>query len=113
MSANRSMAAAAAAAAGLATFWPAAFAQVATHGPAIDVFADRAPLVDVQGSQAVTVVTREAIEARVAASVPELIEAVAGLHVDRLGNAAGASNVYLRGAEPNHTLVLIDGVRVN
>jgi outer membrane cobalamin receptor len=81
--------------------------------PPVEVFAERLPGVESFGSRAVSVITREQIERRAPQSVTELLREVAGLHVDRLGNAGGSSNVYMRGADPNHTVVMIDGVRVN
>lgn len=78
----------------------------------IVVFADRALPLRADGTQAVTVIERAEIAKRAVSSLPQLLREVAGVHVDRLG-AAGPSNVYVRGAEPNHTLVLVDGVRVN
>src|SRR4051812_36219464 len=76
------------------------------HREEITVFAERAPLVELAGTQAVGVIGRDAIESGIASSLPEMLRDVAGVHVDRLGNAAGPSNVYIRGAEPNYTVVL-------
>jgi vitamin B12 transporter len=78
----------------------------------VAVFADRLPLVRADGVQAVTVLDRAQIERRAAASASDLLRELPGVHVDRMG-VSGAANVYVRGAEPNHTLVLVDGVRVN
>ena len=88
-------------------------AQEPVREEPLNVFAERAPLVDRAGTQAVEVIGRAAIEARNPSSVPELLRDVAGVHLDRLGNAGGPSNLYIRGAEPNHTVVLVAGVRVN
>lgn len=44
-------------------------------------------------------------------TLEQVLEQASGIHIDSSG--AGMSSVYLRGADPNHTLVLIDGVRVN
>ncbi|OEU82241.1 MAG: hypothetical protein BA865_08760 [Desulfobacterales bacterium S5133MH4] len=43
----------------------------------------------------------------------DLLRQVPGLHVDQIGGRGGGSSVYLRGSDPNFTLVLIDGVKVN
>lgn len=61
----------------------------------------------------VTVLDREWIEAEHAQSMLELLRCVPGLHVDQTGGRGGTSSAYLRGLDPNLTLVLIDGVRVN
>lgn len=61
----------------------------------------------------VTVITREQIEAQHAVSVVELLRQVAGLYIDLPGGRGGVSSVYIRGGDPNLTLVMIDGVEVN
>ncbi len=61
----------------------------------------------------VTVIDRDRIAARQADSVTELLRQVPGLHVDQLGARGGVSSVYLRGADPSLTMVLIDGIKVN
>ena len=38
---------------------------------------------------------------------------MAGVHIDQVGGRGGTGSLYLRGADPNYTLVLVDGVRVN
>lgn len=60
----------------------------------------------------VIVLDESVIEQRAAASTLDLLRPLAGLHVDRAG-VGGFSGVYLRGADPNHALVLIDGVKAN
>ncbi len=35
------------------------------------------------------------------------------MHVDQVGGRGGTGSLYMRGADPNYTLVLVDGVRVN
>ncbi|MGF1623193.1 MAG: TonB-dependent receptor plug domain-containing protein [Rhodomicrobiaceae bacterium] len=62
---------------------------------------------------AVTVISRDEIEAAKADNVAELLETVAGVSVNQAGGIGGTANVTIRGAEPDHTLVLIDGVRIN
>jgi iron complex outermembrane receptor protein/vitamin B12 transporter len=61
----------------------------------------------------VTVITGEEIEASHAVSVGELLEQVPGLYVDQPASRGGVTSVYIRGGDPNFTLVLIDGVKVN
>ena len=91
---------------------PFASAQEVSKNEIVEVFAERALMLRLDGTQAITVITRAMIEARQPASAAELLGDVAGVHVDRAGTG-GAANVYIRGADPNHTLVLVDGVRVN
>jgi len=61
----------------------------------------------------VTVITREQIEERNASSVAEILQQVPGLYVDQPASRGGVTSVYIRGGDPNFTLVLIDGVKVN
>ena len=86
-------------------------APVALEG--VVITADRAPLSADKVGSAVTVISREQIEASRAESVAELLETVPGLNVNQSGGVGGTTNVYIRGADPDHTQVLIDGVRVN
>jgi vitamin B12 transporter len=66
-----------------------------------------------QTTASVTVISRGQIEAQQAVSVTDLLRQVPGLHIDQPGARGSVSSVYLRGGDPNFTLVLIDGVRVN
>lgn len=62
---------------------------------------------------AVTVIDRAEIERRRAVTVGELLATVPGVAVSRSGGRGGSTSVFLRGASSSHTLVLVDGVRVN
>lgn len=59
-----------------------------------------------------TVLDREAIEARGDSGVADLLRAVPGLHVVQPG-AGGVSQLFMRGSEPNFTVFLVDGIKVN
>jgi vitamin B12 transporter len=61
----------------------------------------------------VTVISREQIEAQQVESVTELLRQMPGVHIDQAGSRGGTSSVYLRGSDPNFTVVLIDGIKVN
>lgn len=62
---------------------------------------------------AVHVIDREEIASSHVDTVLELLRSLAGLHVDQAGGRGGVSTAMIRGADPNFTLVLIDGVKVN
>ena len=66
-----------------------------------------------RSTASVTVITQEQIAAQRARSVTELLRQVPGVHIDQAGARGSVSSVYLRGADPNYTVVLIDGVKVN
>ena len=59
----------------------------------------------------VTVITREEIERSQARSVDELLRTRAGIHISRNGGYGKSTNIYLRGTNGDHVLVLVDGVR--
>lgn len=81
--------------------------------PGVDISAFRVPTLVSETSQGVSVIDAEQIRARNAASVAEVMNQLPGLHVDQVGGPGGTASVYIRGADPNYTLVLIDGVRQN
>jgi vitamin B12 transporter len=60
----------------------------------------------------VTVITREEIERRQVASVPEVLRGVAGLGIASNGGLGKTTSVFLRGTNSDHVLVLIDGIRI-
>jgi outer membrane cobalamin receptor len=59
-----------------------------------------------------TVIGRDEIEARNDAVVTDLLRDVPGLHVNQSG-AGGVNQVFIRGSEPNFTVFLLDGIKVN
>jgi len=61
----------------------------------------------------VTVISREQIEQSLASDLAELLRFEAGIDIGRNGGPGQATSVFLRGTESNHTLVLVDGVRIN
>ncbi len=77
------------------------------------VTASRAPLATADAGSSVTVITREQIERRQARYVTDLLRAVPGVAVSHSGPIGAQTQVRIRGAEANHVLVLIDGVRAN
>ena len=73
----------------------------------------RVPTLRREAADSITIITREQIERRDAATGVDLFRQVPGLQIDQVGAPGGLSSVYIRGSDPNHVLVLIDGVRVN
>jgi len=61
----------------------------------------------------VTVIGRDQIEQSMATDLAELLRFEAGLDIGRTGGPGQSTSVFLRGTESNHTLVLVDGVRIN
>jgi vitamin B12 transporter len=61
----------------------------------------------------ITVLEREDFDVEKPAKLADILRRVAGVHVDQVGGRGGTGSLYMRGADPNYTLVLVDGVRVN
>jgi len=61
----------------------------------------------------VTVITAEEIESKRKNSVAELLRTVPGVEVVRGGGPGQVTSVFIRGGNSSHTLVLLDGVRLN
>ncbi len=77
------------------------------------VTATRTPIPLSDATVPVTIITREDIELSLASDLSELLRFEAGIDIGRNGGPGQATSVFLRGTESNHTLVLIDGVRMN
>ena len=61
----------------------------------------------------VTVITREELARSLSTDTAELLRMYAGVEVARTGGTGQPASVFIRGGESNHTLVLLDGVRMN
>jgi vitamin B12 transporter len=59
------------------------------------------------------VITREQIERAGILTLAELLQRFGAAEIRSTGGAGQPSSVFLRGANSNHTLVLVDGLRVN
>ena len=79
----------------------------------IIVSGSRTPLTINQLGSTVSVISREDIERREARTVTELLRSVPGFAVSHTGVKGSQAQVRVRGAEANHILVMIDGVRAN
>jgi len=81
--------------------------------PEIIVTGSRVATTEDNLSANVTVLKRDEFDVEKPAKLADVLERVAGVHVDSVGGRGGTGSVYVRGADPNYTLVLVDGVRVN
>jgi vitamin B12 transporter len=66
-----------------------------------------------QLASSVTVITAEDIQRRQYRSVSDALRSVPGLHVVQTGGPGQQTSVFMRGANSNHTLVLIDGIEAS
>jgi vitamin B12 transporter len=79
----------------------------------IVVSASRSPLERPRVGSAITVITRDQIQLRQARYVTDVLRSVPGFSVTQTGTIGSQTQVRVRGAEANHVLVLIDGIRAN
>ncbi len=61
----------------------------------------------------ITVITAEEIERKKVMSVADLLKDVPGASMSQSSPLGGLADLYLRGTASNHTVVLIDGVKLN
>ena len=64
-------------------------------------------------ASAVTVITREDLERTRKITLLEALQEVLGVATVQNGPVGGAASVFLRGANSEHTLILMDGVELN
>ncbi|MCA8900704.1 MAG: TonB-dependent receptor [Hyphomonas sp.] len=64
-------------------------------------------------TESVSVLTEEALAVRAAPNIADQLRAVPGVAVSRSGGTGSLTQVRMRGAEANHTLVLFDGFEVS
>lgn len=81
--------------------------------PEVVVSASRVPLPSAEVGSAVTVITGEELRQKQTRIVSDVLREIPGVAVSRNGPTGSFSQVRIRGAEANHTLVLLDGVEVN
>ncbi len=77
------------------------------------VTSTRQPISADRALASVDVIDREQIERAGQSTLLDVLRTVPGVRVTSNGGAGSNSNVFIRGAEARHTLLLIDGVRVS
>ena len=96
--------------------WPGiARAQTEPVGmaPEVVVTADRVPTPMSKVTGSVTVVTNEEMQRNQWRTVQEVLRYVPGVSVQQSGGPGTQTSVFVRGANSNQTLVLIDGINVS
>jgi len=63
-------------------------------------------------SASVSILTREQIQSSGVSTVNEALSLLPGLFIARNGSVSSSSSIFLRGAKSNHTIILLDGVRL-
>lgn len=66
-----------------------------------------------QVASSVTVIDAAQIENRQLQSLPDILNDVPGLNIVRTGGQGGQTSVFTRGANSNHTKILVDGIDVS
>lgn len=99
----------------VATFAITSLAVAANQTPpgAVVVTATRTAQTADETLASVSVITREDIERRQVRSVQELLSAEPGVSIVNNGGLGKVTSIFMRGAESDHTLVLVDGLKVN
>jgi vitamin B12 transporter len=96
---------------------PAAFAQEAVTPPttvsALVVSPTLTPTPIDQVGSSVTLITADDIAAHQWRTLPEALDTTPGLNIVQTGGPGGLTSVFIRGANSNHTEVVIDGIDVN
>lgn len=84
----------------------------AAENDLIIVTATRTAQTEDESLASVTVITRQDIERLQARSLQDLLRGVPGLSFANNGGAGKNTALFLRGTEPDHVLVLIDGIKL-
>jgi vitamin B12 transporter len=61
----------------------------------------------------VVIISREDLENEVGAEITDILHRYPGIDVSRSGGPGQQSSVFIRGAESDHTLVMINGIKIN
>ena len=90
-----------------------AVAAQAADDPAIVVTASRAPVAAEDSAASVDIFGEDAIDDLALPALPDLLRLSPGVAVATSGPRGTQTQVRIRGAEANHTLVFLDGIRFN
>lgn len=91
-----------------------AFAQTETELDTVNVYsAYAAPVNQDKTASSVTVLTEKDFTERNATYVSDVLKTVPGVAIGSNGGRGAVTSLFLRGANSNHTAIIIDGVKVN
>ncbi|SOC55972.1 vitamin B12 transporter [Chromohalobacter canadensis] len=79
----------------------------------LQITANRLPQSQSDVLASTTVIDRDDIERSQAGSIIELLQGRAGIEIAQSGSPGTTSSLFMRGTESDHSLVLVDGVRIN
>jgi vitamin B12 transporter len=89
------------------------FAVAQSPDDAVVVTATRLPQAQSQTLQPVKIITAEDIAQSGQQTLVEVLQSLGGVEIASNGGFGQPSSVFMRGANSNHTLVLVDGMRMN
>jgi vitamin B12 transporter len=92
---------------------PILFLAAAMHAETIVVTASRDPVPEESAGVSATVIEREQLEALGLPMVSDMLRLVPGVSVATAGPRGTQTQLRIRGAEANHTLLFVDGIRFN
>jgi len=82
-------------------------------GEQVIISATRVETPESEVGSSVTVITADEIASRQERTLPDVLKDVPGLNLVQTGGPGGTASVYMRGSNPNHTKVLVDGIDVS
>ena len=95
-------------------FAPTALAQTAPEpSDTVIVTGVAVPVAEEKVGQSITVIERKLIEDQGYNYVPDVLRQAPGAAVSQMGNRGSLTQLRVRGAEANHTLVLLDGIDIS
>ncbi len=86
---------------------------IAQQIPQVLVTATRMEQAVTETLASTTVLTREDIRDTQAPDLPTLLRSAVGIEVAQSGGSGANASVFMRGGNSNHTLILLDGMRIN
>ena len=87
--------------------------SIAQQIPQVVVTATRSEQAITDTLASTTVLTREDIRDTQSVDLPSLLRGAAGIEITQNGGFGNAASVFMRGGNSNHTLILLDGMRIN
>ncbi len=90
-----------------------AFAQAQDDRDVVVVTGTTTPTKKEKIGSSLAVVTEQTIQDQGYSYVPDVLRQVPGVAVNRAGSFGALTQVRIRGAEANHTLVLLDGIEIS
>ncbi|MEE8126382.1 MAG: TonB-dependent receptor [Nitrospirales bacterium] len=66
-----------------------------------------------ESTQSVTILEKTQYSSLHSNRISNILQQVPGVYIDEMGGRGGISSLYLRGADPNFTLIMLDGIPLN